>query len=378
MQNINDDLIVDNYLKSYLEYIGNFPILSKDEINTLFKNKDYETIYNHNLKLVPFIAKKFIKNKGEFSFMDLIQEGNIGLMDAIKKYDYTLNNAFSTYAAFWIRQKITLAIARNSRIINLSYNMHYDYNKYQKCLNKLTITLGRNPTLEELACELNISISKLKDIINSEKTVSSLDTSEDWKEYNKESYELDEDNILDIMLANKIIKYAKISKKDFDILTDYYYYEIPVKTISLKYNCTRQNIEASLKSSLKKITIAKEEINNPEITKLSELNIYELYRFLMTRSIRQIVNYFKKFSSDLIFELFNYAELNAEEIMILNKLLGINELIIYTPNDLEKMYNYDKDILNTKIKTSFHKLASLIKLLYPQETKTRTKKINHN
>lgn len=377
MQNINDDLIVDNYLESYLEYINQFPILSKEEINNLFKNHDYDTIFNHNLRLVPFIAKKFIKNSGSLSFMDLIQEGNIGLIEAIKKFDYTLNNAFSTYAAFWIKQKIGLLIATNSRTINLSYDMHFENIKYKKTLNKLTINLGRNPTNIELANELNISLNKLQTIINSDKTIYSLD---DPLKYFDDiaNYDDNEDKILNSIVARDIIKYAKLSKKDFEILQDYYYYEISPKNICIKYNCTRQNIESSIKNSLKKLQIAKEEISIPKITKLQEININELYYFFKTRSIRQTTNYFKKFSSILINNLLYYADLTLEEKKILDKLLGINSLVIYSIEDIANFYNYDKENLYNIIKSSFHKLALLIKLLYPEQTKTRKKTINHD
>ncbi len=376
MYNINDDLIVNNYLRSYFEYIGNFPILSKEEIITLFKNKDYETIFNHNLRLVPYIAKSFIKNSGDFSFMDLIQEGNIGLMDAIKKYDYTLNKAFSTYAAFWIKQKINLAIARNSRTINLSYEMHFEYLKYKKILNKLTIDLGREPTDIEVAKELNISLSKLQKIIYSDKRVCSLDDPLEY--FDNVACCSDEDKILNRLEAKNIIKYAKLSKKDYEILKDYYYYEYSVKHICCKYNCTRQNIEASLKNSLKKLQIANDEINNPKINNLSEINITDFYYYLKTRSIRQSINYFKIFSTNLINELFNYAELTLEEIQILDKLLGIDSLVIYSINDIVTLYHYDKEQLLLIIKNSFHKLASLIKLLYPKKASVRKKTINHD
>ena len=111
MQDISDELIVNNYTESYFQYINQFAILPKSKLIELFKNKDYETIFYHNLRLVPYIAKKYIKNKGILSFMDLIQEGNIGLREAIFHYDYNLDKAFSTYATFWIMQKISLAIA---------------------------------------------------------------------------------------------------------------------------------------------------------------------------------------------------------------------------------------------------------------------------
>ena len=363
MHDINDDLIVDNYLEAYFEYINQYPVLSKEEIIELFKKADYETIFNHNLRLVPFIAKRFIKNRGTFSFMDLIQEGNMGLMEAIQKYDYTLNKAFSTYAAFWIKQKISLAIARNSRTINVSYEMHFEQLKYKKALNKLTIALGRTPTNEELSKELNISLDKIDTIINSEKLVCSLDTPIETFANAQENNLINEDKILDTLVLKDIIKYAKLTKKDFEILQDYYYYELPVKTICAKNRCTRQNVEANIKNSLKKIQIAKEEFNKPKITKLTEIPINELYY------------YFKNFSDRLIKELFTYANLTSEEINVLDKLLGINSLVIYTIEDISEYFSYDKDYLYMLIKTSFQKLASLIKLLYPTQTKIRKRKV---
>ena len=380
MVNINDDLIVDNYLEAYFNYINQFKTLTKEELKILFQNKDYETIYNHNLRLVPFLAKKFIKNKGTLSIMDLIQEGNIGLREAIYKYDYKLGNAFSTYTAYWISQKMSLAIARNSRIINLSYDMHFKYVKYKKALNNFLLTNGRNPNIEELAKELQMSIGEVKNIMNSEKEIYSLDEPLNYngEEMNKSELKTQdnlEEDILNKVELQEIIKMAKINKKDLEILVGFYCQEISAKDLGDKYKCTRQNIEDSLKRNIQKLKDATKEVNKPQVNKLSEINITDFYQYLKTRSIKKLQDFFKNFSYELISTLFTYAQLSHEEWQVLDKLLGINSLVVYSIDEIAIMFNYDREKIQDLIKQSCQKLMSLIKVLYPQYAQKRIKKI---
>lgn len=171
----------DDSVKIYLQQIGKIPLLSSEEeadIARKIKNEHCELskdiLVNANLRLVVSIAKKYI-GRG-LSFLDLIQEGNIGLMKAAEKFDYEKGYRFSTYATWWIQQAITRAIADKARAIRLPIHMIESLNKIKKITLDLTTELGRNPTKQEIAYRLGISVSKLTQIVKSAQSTISIET----------------------------------------------------------------------------------------------------------------------------------------------------------------------------------------------------------
>ena len=156
---------LDDPVRMYLKEIGQVPLLSPEEEQELArrvadgdqaaKNKLTEA----NLRLVVSIAKKY-SGRG-LHILDLIQEGNTGLIRAVDKFDYTKGNKFSTYATWWIRQAITRAIADQARTIRVPVHMVEVINKATRCNRKLVQELGREPSLEEIAAELNLPIEKI-------------------------------------------------------------------------------------------------------------------------------------------------------------------------------------------------------------------------
>ncbi|MBQ3311913.1 sigma-70 family RNA polymerase sigma factor [bacterium] len=171
----------DDSVKIYLRQIGKIPLLSHEEEIKLAKEiKETHseiaksTIINANLRLVVSIAKRFI-GRG-LSFMDLIQEGNIGLMKAAERFDYEKGFKFSTYATWWIQQAIARAIADKSRTIRLPIHMLESLNKIKKISVDLSAELGRNPTKQEIAYRLGISVSRLNQICKAAQDTISIET----------------------------------------------------------------------------------------------------------------------------------------------------------------------------------------------------------
>ncbi len=376
MQNINDELIVNNYTESYFEYINQFPVLSKDKLIELFKNHDYETIFFHNLKLVPFIAKRYYKRKGILSFMDLIQEGNIGLGEAIIRYKYELDKAFSTYAAFWIKQKITLAIATQSRTISYSYDMYFKILKITKAKEELQKLLGRSPTNKELSLKTNFTVKQIEEILKHQINIESINNDlKDNERYLKTDITINEEQILNNILLEKIIKNAKLTKNEFEIIYLSYFKNMPTKEIAQNLNYTRQNIEYYLNNAINKLKNTGTEIDNPKIENLSEINILDFLYYLKINSIRQNIIFFKNFSNSLINRLFEFANLTNQEKEFITLLLGINQLFVLSYDEIAKKFNCRYEEVQNTCKTAFHKLADLVKLLYPNiKTKRVIKK----
>ena len=171
----------DDSVKIYLQQIGKIPLLTAEqELEVAKKIKENnddtakETLVNANLRLVVSIAKKYI-GRG-LSFLDLIQEGNMGLMKAAEKFDYAKGYKFSTYATWWIQQSITRAIADKARIIRLPIHLIESINKIKKATMDLTTELGRIPVKQEIADKMGISVAKLTSIIKATQSTISIDT----------------------------------------------------------------------------------------------------------------------------------------------------------------------------------------------------------
>ncbi len=177
----------DDAVKIYLQQIGRIPLLNTEqEVETAKQIKETnclkakEKLVSANLRLVVSIAKKYI-GRG-LSFLDLIQEGNLGLIKAAEKFDYTKGYKFSTYATWWIQQSITRGIADKSRTIRLPVHMIETIGKIRKVTYDLTNELNRKPSKEEIAERLDISVSKLRSVMKSAQATISLETPLNKKE----------------------------------------------------------------------------------------------------------------------------------------------------------------------------------------------------
>ncbi len=167
-------------VRMYLKEIGNVPLLSGEEEVELAKRVEAgdeeakKALTEANLRLVVSIAKKYV-GRG-MPFLDLIQEGNMGLMKAVDKFDYTKGYKFSTYATWWIRQAITRGIADTGRTIRVPVHMVETINKTLRMTRTLLQEFGREPTPEEVADRLNVPVSRVREVLKISRDPVSLDT----------------------------------------------------------------------------------------------------------------------------------------------------------------------------------------------------------
>ncbi len=170
----------DDPVKVYLKEIGTVPLLTADEEFELARRitegdeKAKRRLSEANLRLVVSIAKRYL-GRG-MQFLDLIQEGNLGLIRAVEKFDYSRGFKFSTYATWWIRQAITRAIADQARTIRIPVHMVETMNKVKRVSGQLLHNNGQEPTPEEVAAELNLPVEKIKEVMRASKDPVSLDT----------------------------------------------------------------------------------------------------------------------------------------------------------------------------------------------------------
>ncbi len=171
---------IDDPVRMYLKEIGKVPLLSADEEIELAKRMEEgdesakKKLAEANLRLVVSIAKRYV-GRGML-FLDLIQEGNLGLIKAVEKFDYNKGYKFSTYATWWIRQAITRAIADQARTIRIPVHMVETINKLIRISRQLIQELGREPTAEELAQEMLMPVDKVREIMKIAQEPVSLET----------------------------------------------------------------------------------------------------------------------------------------------------------------------------------------------------------
>ena len=184
MENIDlsvpDGISIEDPVRMYLKEIGKVPLLSaEEEIELAQRMEDGDEdakkrLAEANLRLVVSIAKRYV-GRGML-FLDLIQEGNLGLIKAVEKFDYRKGYKFSTYATWWIRQAITRAIADQARTIRIPVHMVETINKLNRVSRQLLQELGREPTPEEIAEEMNMPVERVREILKISQEPVSLET----------------------------------------------------------------------------------------------------------------------------------------------------------------------------------------------------------
>ena len=177
---IPEGINIDDPVRMYLKEIGRVPLLSADEEIKLAKRMEdgdleaQKRLAEANLRLVVSIAKRYV-GRG-LQFLDLIQEGNLGLIKAVEKFDYNKGYKFSTYATWWIRQAITRAIADQARTIRIPVHMVETINKLIRVSRQLLQSLGREPSPEEIAKEMDVSVDRVREIMKIAQEPVSLET----------------------------------------------------------------------------------------------------------------------------------------------------------------------------------------------------------
>ena len=177
---VPDGVSIEDPVRMYLKEIGKVPLLSAEEEIELAKRMELgdqeakKRLAEANLRLVVSIAKRYV-GRGML-FLDLIQEGNLGLIKAVEKFDYRKGYKFSTYATWWIRQAITRAIADQARTIRIPVHMLETINKLIRVSRQLLQELGREPTPEEIAAEMNMPVERVREILKISQEPVSLET----------------------------------------------------------------------------------------------------------------------------------------------------------------------------------------------------------
>ena len=177
---VPDGVSIEDPVRMYLKEIGKVPLLSAEEEIELAKRMELgdqeakKRLAEANLRLVVSIAKRYV-GRGML-FLDLIQEGNLGLIKAVEKFDYRKGYKFSTYATWWIRQAITRAIADQARTLRIPVHMVETINKLIRVSRQLLQELGREPTPEEIAAEMNMPVERVREILKISQEPVSLET----------------------------------------------------------------------------------------------------------------------------------------------------------------------------------------------------------
>lgn len=263
-------------LKTYLMEIGKYPLMSFQEEQASFKKlksgdiSAKKEIAERNLRLVVNIAKKYVGVTNHLSFLDLIGEGNIGLMKAINKFDYKKGFKFSTYASWWIRKDITIAIKNNDRTIRIPVYMHKKISDYKKAYNELSVKLNRKPLISEVAKEMNISEKNAEEIYKCIDDCKSLNEkiSDDEDKEEIEKFIADKKQFSEDVINNEankelrekfqeIFKKLNLSEMEIKIMIMHYGLDgnepQTFETIAKKLNVKKQSIDYYDKKVLKRI-----------------------------------------------------------------------------------------------------------------------------
>ena len=270
LESLISQVSVDDPVKMYLKDIGKVPLLSAEEEIELAKRilqGDEEAkrkLSEANLRLVVSIAKRY-SGKNGMSFLDLIQEGNIGLLKAVERFDYTKGFRFSTYATWWIRQSITRAKADQDRTIRIPVHMVETINKLGRVVKKLMQELGREPSVEEIAAEMALPIDKVVEIQKIAQDPISLESPVGEEEDSKIGDFIEDDSSISpmesatrSMLRNQLLSVIEtLTPREQKVIRLRYGlddgYSKTLEQVGQEFNVTRERIRQIEAKALKKL-----------------------------------------------------------------------------------------------------------------------------
>ena len=361
-----DNIDLDNFqltdsVKMYLKEISKRPLLSVEEEYQLAKRisqgDDYarEIFIESNLKLVVNIAKGYI-GRG-LSFLDLIQEGNFGLMTAVDKFDATKGYKFSTYATYWVKQAISRAIANKGRNVRIPVHLYEKIGTYKKTITKLETILNRRPTINEIAEEMKLAIPeviklyKLQSDTISINTLISDDESTELENFILASEETPEDIVVEENMSfqvKKILETSNLNSKEIEVLILRFGLNnqdpMPLRKIGEKYNVSGESIRRTESRALMKIR------KNKQIKSLAEYMEYP------DKSLENIKN-IKKGHKAL-----NQLTLEDKKIQVKEKEKMPKLKTIY-----QYFYDYTKDQIDTILEKLTEEEKELITLRYGKD-----------
>ena len=285
-----DNVDTSDSIKMYFQEIRGYSVLTREEEIELAKRiekGDLEArkeLINHNLKLVASIAKRYVGK--DLEYLDLIQEGNLGLMRTISKYDYRKGYKFSTYATWWIKQSITRGIMDKARAIKIPVHVQEQNNKVKKMEEKLRQELNREPTIEEIAKFSNISVQKVEMIKKNMQELRSLNEKVGTEEEDELLVFVQDDSSVDpeeIALTNieraEVLKLLEeLPEREQEIIKCRFgFYEGKIASLddlSKMFGITRQRIQQLEWKALRKLSIAlRRKMKNEEIEDATERDI---------------------------------------------------------------------------------------------------------
>lgn len=273
-EKISDEEIAElpDAVQVYLKEIGKTPLLTAAEERELAKRAEKgdeearQRLIKANLRLVVSIAKHYSQRSSQLSILDLIQEGNIGLARAVSKFDYRKGFKFSTYATWWIRQAITRALADQSRTIRIPVHMVEIISKYTQVKRRLSQELGREPSPEEIAIEMNVDVDKIHNIQKISQQVLSLESpvGDEDEDSTLQEFIKDEKSLTPLKSADRALLREKIkeilvdlSEREQEILKMRFGLDDGIthtlEEVGKKFNVTRERIRQIEAKALEKI-----------------------------------------------------------------------------------------------------------------------------